>query len=153
MGYFLQAFISKSGDVVHFAEAFDRSIVIEIGQGLSMIPMTASLFDQIDKASGSQCIEGFDFMTESVETSILKFIGNTRFSYIEAEYHGGQGGQTGITWMFNKRQHIFPFGQDAINLTLRSYGVVANRNQDEFDTLGLGLFRDTDDWVDNYKTN
>ncbi len=154
MGYFLQAFICKSNDAVCVADAFDKAIVIEIGQGLSMIPMTASLFDQIDNASGSNCIEGFDYITEKVEANILARIGDRRLSYVEAEYHGGQGGQIGVTWIYNKRQLILPFGPDTINLVLRSYGVIVkDKEHDEFDTLGLGLYRDTEDWVNNAGNN
>ena len=48
MGYFLQAFICKQSDTNIFIENFDKAKKVVIGQGLSLIPMTEELFDQIN---------------------------------------------------------------------------------------------------------
>jgi hypothetical protein len=69
-------------------------------------------------------------------------------AYIEAEYFGGEGGQSGIIWKDGKRTAEFAYRQEVINNVLRYFGIIANENQDEFDTLGLGRHRNTRDWME-----
>ena len=38
--------------------------------------------------------------------------------------------------------------QDVINEVLRMYGVSKNRSRDEFDAVGLGRHRSTEDWIE-----
>jgi hypothetical protein len=45
----------------------------------------------------------------------------------------------------NKRLSVFPESQDAINKVLQFLGVTAGKRKDEFDTVGLGKYRDKED--------
>ena len=147
MGYYLEAFICKTADFELLSNAFDKALKVEVGQGLSLIPMTEELFDQINSFSPSNAIDRFQYLTEEVESRILSAIGSKHFSYVEAEYHGGQGGQIGIIWKEGRRQQLLAYGQDRINQVLRYFGIVANVGQDEFSTCGFGLHRHTSEWV------
>lgn len=89
------------------------------------------------------------FLTEWVEQRALQVMGNIQFAYIEAEYCGGQGGQTGIIWSNGERAQMIPFGPNAINTVLEYLGVVPDKNFDAFDTIGLGKYRRIEDWLDN----
>jgi hypothetical protein len=151
MAYLLQAFICKSIDTDCLTKQFDKAIKVDIGQELSLIPMTEELFDQINELEISESIDGFTYLTETVEKKILLNIRERQFSYVEADYFGGQGGQIAITWQDRKRQNIFSYGQGRINQVLKLFGVIANKGQDEFDTLGLGLHRETNDWLETQK--
>jgi len=67
--------------------------------------------------------------------------------YIVAEYFGGCGDQFSIIW--SDGEIVFgPLRQpDAINQALRRFGVNADQGKDEFDSVGLGRHRHTDQWV------
>jgi hypothetical protein len=149
MGYYLQAFICRQSDKNVLTENFDKASSVAIGHGLALIPMTEELFDQINNRTLSSSVDKFEYMTENVEQKILGAIGDRKFAYVEAEYFGGEGGQIGIIWNNHKRQELLAFGQDKINHVLRDFGVIANQNQDEFLTVGLGLHRNTGDWIEN----
>jgi len=145
--YYLQAFICKTIDADCLIKMFDKAVKVDIEQNLSLIPMTEDLFDQINEFSDTVSIDSFEYLTEHIENKILLVIRERKFSYIEAEYFGGEGGQIAIIWQNNKRQKIFSYGQDRINQVLKSFGVIANKGQDEFDTLGLGRHRTTNQWL------
>jgi len=86
-------------------------------------------------------------LTENIESKILSAIENKQFAYVEAEYHGGQGGQMAIIWRDHKRYQLLTFDHGRINEVLKYFGVIANMPQDEFLTVGLGLHRDTIEWI------
>ena len=89
--------------------------------------------------------------------------------YLHAEITGGTGTQGSVGWRDGadrlrsgahgqhrgrSRDHEYLLAehitQGAINRALRHLGVRAAATAvDEFDTVGLGLHRDTDDWVDD----
>ena len=149
MGYFLQAFICKQADTNIFTNNFDKAKKIEIGQGLSLIPMTEELFDQINNFVVSNSVDKFEYLTDNIETKILHLIDDKKFAYVEAEYFGGEGGQMAIIWENNKREKFLEFGQDKINEVLKDFGAIAEKGHDEFLTLGFGLRRNTREWLEN----
>jgi hypothetical protein len=78
----------------------------------------------------------------------LSVIGNRSIAYIEAEYFGGNGSQKAIIWKDNKRLSVFPDSRDAINKILQILSVTPDKRKDEFDTVGLGRYRDMEEWVE-----
>ena len=148
MGYYLKAFIGKTVDLENIAKSFSSASVVKLDQGLSIVPMTEDLFDQMNNMTASGNINSFEFLTLNIETETLKCIGYNCCAYVEAEYFGGEGGQSGVIWKDGKRSVEFGYGQGIINKVLNFFGVVANKDLDEFDTLGLGRYRNTSEWVD-----
>ena len=146
MGYYLQAFICEEMHSDQFQVNFEKVKVVKLGQGICLIPMTEELFDEINRDYPSPGIEKFVYLTEYIEERMLSVVGDIRFAYIEAEYHGGQGGQTGIIWSLKKREMFLPFGDEKINEVLRKFGAKAKVDMDEFLTLGFGMRRDTSEW-------
>lgn len=87
--------------------------------------------------------------------------------YIEAEYHGGTGAQTSTKFFEGKKIEETILDNEAINIGLKWLGVKAetpppetiwsrlfsskHRFTDEFDTIGLGRFRSTEDWISHSK--
>ena len=149
MGYYLQTFICKQEDANLFTFNFDKAKKVEIGQGISLIPMTAELFDQINDFVESNSVDKFEYLTDNIEIKILQIIDNKKIAYVEAEYFGGQGGQIAIIWKDNKRNKQFEFGENKINELLKDFGVIAEKGQDEFLTLGFGIHRHTREWLEN----
>jgi hypothetical protein len=149
MGYYLKAFICKQADTNIFTDNFDKAKDIEIGQELSLIPMTEELFDQINNLVVSNSVDKFEYLTDNIETKILQLIGDKKIAYVEAEYFGGQGGQIAIIWNNRKRQSFFEYGQECINKVLKDFGIKTKFFKDEFDTLNLGQHRNTIDWIED----
>lgn len=81
-------------------------------------------------------------------------------AYVETDYCGGIGSQSAVLWRagsvvlgpLHSGISVRPgksVGELPINQVLRCIGVVAQKPLDEFDTIGLGLKRSTEDWVDH----
>ena len=68
-------------------------------------------------------------------------------AYIEAEIFGGIGAQAHV--IFDRGAALGPavVSQFAINEALRALGVKASGVFDEFEAVGLGQHRHTDEWL------
>ena len=148
MGYYLHAFICKHADTNALTNHFDKAIKVDIGQGLNLVPLTDELYDQINNFKVSPSVDKFEYLTTNIEQEILSAIGDRKFAYVEAEYFGGNGGQSTIVWNNGKREKLLAFGQNRINQVLIDFGIVASKGQDEFSTLGLDRHRQTKDWIE-----
>lgn len=75
-----------------------------------------------------------------------------RIAHVETSYFGGSGDQSAAVWDGGKK--FFKSGkQDSINQALAILGVVKDKGVDEFDTVGLGLYRANEDWENSFKVN
>jgi hypothetical protein len=147
MGYFLQAFIGRQNDLKPIIDKYHNACSINVGQDIAIVPMTEDLYDEINQMNVSDGVSTFMYLTKSIETEILNLIDAKNIGYIEAEYHGGQGGQTAIIWTDRQRSNVIEYGQGAINSVLKRFGVVTDIGKDEFDTLNFGRYRQTNDWL------
>jgi hypothetical protein len=77
-------------------------------------------------------------------------------AYVEADYSGGVGEQSVEVWDSGKvvLDHLHlaakapvPAAGTPIAQALRRLGVAKGDYHDEFDAVGLGRHRDTDDWL------
>ena len=75
------------------------------------------------------------------------------YALIETDYFGGNGDQVAAVY---RKGHDSPLiaservKHGAINNALRAIGVRARKGADEFDTLGLGRYRNFEDWFARY---
>ncbi len=71
--------------------------------------------------------------------------------FVTAEFWGGQGAQAATLYIDGLPPQPFETGYNAINQALRALGITAEctaeSNKDEFDSLGLGRYRRTEDWL------
>ena len=147
MGYYLQAVICKTGDAEAFMSRFEEVKKVELAQGLSLIPITEELFEQLTDSTESPSIGHFEYLNQKMESELLVCFPKAHFAYIEAEYNGGQGAQEAIIWQNSKRIQVLNSGDGRINQVLQNFGVVASKGYDEFDSLGFGRHRFTEDWL------
>jgi hypothetical protein len=148
MGYFLNAFLGQINNLKRIESKFKKAKVVPLTTEIALIPMTEDLFDEINNYRNENHIEKWELLTTDVENEILKLIGNEKLSYLEVEYFGGEGGQSGIVWKDGKRVFEVSFQQEVVNEILRQFGVVKDKKlRDEFDTVGLGRHRNTEDWI------
>ncbi|HEY7426084.1 MAG TPA: hypothetical protein VH682_17775 [Gemmataceae bacterium] len=74
------------------------------------------------------------------------------FAVIETDYFGGQGGQAAAVYRGDREVMAPAVGAvGPINEALRHLSIRASAGNDEFDTVGLGRFRDFDDLFDSYR--
>lgn len=149
MGYYLSAFIVKTNDLTCFLTSFSNARKIDLDQGISLIPLTEELFDEMNNFSVNESILDFVYLTTQIETGILALLNGRTIAYVEADYFGGQGRQSGVLWKNGKRDATFIYDPKAINKSLVVIGVVADSGKDEFDTLNLGRHRYTSDWIED----
>jgi len=148
MGYYLRAFVGRCDDLKPIAEAYHEAKIIPLDQGISLVPHTEELYDQINNFDSSANLQSFEFLTAKIESEILKVIDHKPIAYVEADYFGGKGGQVGIIWTGGKRIAEFKYGQDVINTVLKHFDVRADKGKDEFATLQFDRHRNTADWLD-----
>src|SRR5262245_29013499 len=129
MGYYLQAFIGRKPGLQSIASNYHHAKIVELEQGIAIIPMTDELYDEINKLMPSENIGRFMFMKINVENEILGLTRGAEIGYIEADYHGSAGGQQAILWKDNTRIRLFEFDQDAINSVLQYFEVVKDEGK------------------------
>lgn len=151
MGYILYAFLGKKEAVLPIKQTYSCAQLCDLHEEISIIPMTEELFDEINENQVSPGIQNFALMTTSVEDKIVALVGKNTVAYIEAEYHGGYGGQSGLLWTNKERVYLQMFSTGVINEILRRMGMKAKNKWDEFDTVGLGNHRNTEDWIKQTK--
>ena len=149
MGYTLQAFITKKSNHKNLIDFYTNATMVDIGQELCLIPFTKELFDEINKLTKSKPIGKFDYLTENIEIELLKQVGDIKIAYIEADYFGGEGGQIALIWEEQKRIYLSEWGDWEINKVLKDFGVIRKDGKDEFDTVGLGENRSTQEWLND----
>lgn len=148
MGYVLYAFIGKKEVLIKLQGKYSQVKICNLQQNISLIPMTGELYDEINNFISSDDINSFAYLTTNVEKEVLQVIEDSPLAYIEAEYFGSNGGQRGIIWKENQRHSILSYSHEAINKVLQFLGVSAQKRRDEFDTIGLGRFREMEEWIE-----
>jgi hypothetical protein len=142
MGYYLQAFIGKADALGKHTSEFQHAHLVSLPQGLAMIPLTDDLHDEIggdDVGSGK--------LTSVGEQWAQRISSLAPVAYVEAEFFGGDGEQSAFVWSDGSRVLGPIDSQHAINEALRFLGVQIGNAHDEFDAVGLGRHRDTNDWI------
>lgn len=150
MSYQLRAAI---GDAGLLGQAFGPGTVVRLPGGLGLVPLPAS--DDTDR------VGRFYGLSTSLRERLIAASASGPIAYVEAEFFGGVGTQSGIAWS-NGSAILGPLHTQnkddeepgyttssdlAINEVLRLLGVQPDPDRDEFDTLGLGRFRETSDWI------
>ena len=146
MGYYLKAFIGRSDDLKMVKNKFKNARTVSLTDEIALIPFTAELFDEVNNYRSNNGIGNYEFLTTDVEREILLVMGDRLFSYVEVEYFGGLGRQSGMIWQGGKRIWERELEQEVVNEILRNFGIVRSKSNDEFDTVGLGRKRNTEDW-------
>lgn len=142
MGYFIQAIIGKADALSKHTSEFQHAQLVLLPQGMAMIPLTDDLHDEI---GGGDL--GFVKLTSVGEQWAMNISSLAPVAYIEAEFFGGDGGQSALVWS-NASRVLGPINsRRAINQALQFLGVQIGNSKDEFDAVGLGKHRDTHDWI------
>ncbi|MFI7122933.1 hypothetical protein [Amycolatopsis sp. NPDC049868] len=133
--YRLQAVIVTESARSRLLDSLEGARLVPLGQNLSLMPVTEARFDIGPLA---ECSE------------------HGAVAYVEAEYFGGAGTQSAQVWERGETVlgplHVGeddprPADGSPISQALRRLGVLKGDYFDEFDAVGLGRYRNTDDWL------
>jgi hypothetical protein len=155
MSYDLQAVIADEEVLRIATRHLPAARLASIGQGLSLMPMTDSLFETVAASSGAGVL-GFRRFPEGFEKTLAGWSAGGPVAYVEAEYFGGVGEQRAAVWdggtialapLHVDEGEPFPSAGSPVSQALRRLGVVAGAGEDEFSAVGLGRHRHNEAWI------
>ena len=147
MAHFVTGFITKT-DYIHQICSESSSLrSVSLEQGFSLFPLTDKLLDNL-RIPRSKGLDDFNKLPTELTDLLAKLSVICPLLYFETEYFGGDGNQLAV--VFENGKMIFDPAQDVvgpINEGLCLLGVEKKANSDEFDSIGLGENRSTDEWL------
>jgi hypothetical protein len=153
--YCLEAVVATEPVLRELAAGVPEARVVLLGQHLSLLPMTDAPFDAVTVA-GAPELDGFWKAHAGLGRLLAACSATGPAAYVEADYFGGTGTQSAQVWDVGKvalgplhkgEQEKFAAGGSPISQALRRLGVTKGDHVDEFDAVGLGRHRRTDDWL------
>ena len=148
MGYYLKGILTDGTISSKITDKYSEAKKINLCDELYLLPMTDELFDEINCFTKSQSIGRFELFNDQIKSLLIELSEYGYIAYIEAEYFGGQGGQSSVVFMDRSLVYFSEYSKNAINNTLKLFEVKRIRDLDEFDSVGLGRHRYVEDWVE-----
>jgi hypothetical protein len=153
--YCLQAVIAAESVLRELAATVAKARIVPLGQHLSLLPMTDAQLKAVT-AAGAPKLDGFWKAPAGFSRVLATCSATGPLAYIEADCFGGTGIQAAQVWDAGKvilgPLHLaegepLPATGSPISQALRRLGATKGNHIDEFDAVGLGRHRDTDDWL------
>lgn len=169
MGHFLQAFVGRETELSECLSGTNAAKIVLLRKGWAIVPLTSTLREFVHSQNPEEASllrPTFGSLTNAIGGWAERVFANHAVAYIETEYHGGVGSQRALVWkggcivvgpvehddertQLPRRRRLFvgsrpDLTQLPINSALRFLGVTADDAKDEFDTIQLGTFRETD---------
>lgn len=148
MGHQISGFVGQNTLLEGFSRSNQLHLPIPIGDELSFLPLSEDHLDKLFPEQGD-----FDptmtYLSESLKEAISELSHSSQIAYIETEYFGGLGAQGATVFKDGKCIYGPMAAPDGpISEALRLLGVrKSSADTDEFDTVGLGRYRDNEDWI------
>ena len=147
MAYLIQAFVSSSKN----PNLLKLSIpCFSLAQDFVLVPTNKVIREKFE-ISALPLLEGNNNNLTVLCNFGFSLSGGAKVAYSEAELFGGGGMQASMVFENGKIIPDAIVSKNAINLALQYLGVAKASSPDEFDALGLGKYRNTEQWIDNSK--
>jgi hypothetical protein len=150
VAYYLHAIVGRLAVLERQRHRYSSAHVVPLTHGFAVIPLTSALRRELDPTAQDV---GWDSSAMDEDRGQLiawleDISRDGAVAYIEALFHGNAGSQEAMVWMDGEVPLSSRASSGSINEALRFLGVPVDPSQaDEFDTLGLGRYRRTDQWV------
>lgn len=148
MAYSFCGFIGPKSPLHNFAKRFSNARLIGLPQDLFVIPLLDSLAEEIYRSESPEIIDGFEYLNKEMVSLASSVSQDGPMAYAEVFLSAGEGDQAAVIWEKGRQTQMI-CGREVINSVLRQLGVAANKGQDEFLTMGFGLRRFTEDWLED----
>jgi hypothetical protein len=174
MGHIIGGFIALEKELTELVADYNLAHVVPLKQEFAFVPVSDDLCAQLFE--GKQFLadmndERFRCLSSKLFQIGRWFSKKTPIAYIETDYYGGTGFQCAVAWKDGEiefyptvagREEGFQMDRKTlkpINDALSKIGVqiyltedldaddMDEFTKDEFDKLGLGNYRDNDDWI------
>ena len=146
MAYTLQALITEEAAARMASPA--AAFVVSLPQGKAMIPLSGPMREMHGIPFLPLTDEGHEDVPKSIADIVFPMAKIANVAYVEAEFFGGNGTQACVTWGPTSTASQVFVDTHAINKALQFLGVRKGDHHDEFDAMGLGRHRSTEDWED-----
>ena len=158
--YTLEAILGRETMLLNSTEGFSNIKLVQLPQDIYMIPMVSVLLQELEiryqggskvtnpetqQFSKSLFHPTFERLIFGVDQFARHLSRHGLVAYVEATFIGGYGGHA--TMLFKHGERVEPPG-DNINTILKLLGVICTQD-DEFNTIGLGKYRSTKQWMQN----
>ncbi len=137
--YELEAIIGRREEFEDLLRSENIAFPCEIDGGLVLVPMTEGLLAHLELGGGIDYNGG----EEAINKWATQFSKGRTLAYVTATMSGNLGGQRCWVW----RDGEMLLAKCDINAVLKSLGVVRGERMDEFDSIGLGRHRKTEEWA------
>jgi len=149
MAYELQAAIACMELLRPVTAEISQARIVPLRQGFGLLPIGDALSKALTDPAAEKMPE-FWALPKGFERTLAEWSRRGRVAYVEAEFFGGNGGQVAAVWeggklVFGPTEDDTPLSP--ISQALRRMGATAPGGGDEFDALGLGRERLTEDWL------
>jgi hypothetical protein len=159
--YTLEAILARQSTLRDAVVGFVNVKLVQLPQGIYMIPVVGTLLQELEiryqggtkviypewqQFSESLFHPKFERLIVGVDQLARHLSHHGLVAYVEATFTGGYGGHATMLWEQGER--IEPPGDD-INTVLKRLGVICAPGLDEFDTVGLGRYRSTKQWLES----
>ena len=134
--------------------------MVELPQGYGLLPITSEVSGRLGGADVKPFGDVFWFLSGGIEALARRISLAGAVAYLEAEIFGGTGTQAMVLWcggevclgpavtLFTSEvPDRLSSPQWAFNQAFRQLGADRDGAFDEFEALGLGRWRHTEDWV------
>lgn len=143
MAHIIRAFIGRSNIVRRLASDWLEEVIL-LPQDFTMLFLTDKLFDDIteltDLEDSFNC-SAFECFTTAIAKVMEEHSFQASLAYIETEYFGGIGSQSGVLFVDGRIEIEPERSEDIINRILQRLGVYKEAGKDEFDSISLGHYR------------
>jgi hypothetical protein len=155
VGYYGTGFIIAREGSRQGREAHSSLRAVPLEKGV-VLPLTQEIVDSIVTANQFEPLPQFQYLNESLSAFLAKISRLCPVLYFETEYFRGMGAQTAMVFetgnvVFGPRTHSSDDGKSGltpVSEPLRVFGVKKPPHHfDEFDCVGLGRYRDHEDWL------
>lgn len=145
MAHTLQAIIAKSGA---FSFPLPQVLrVVRLDGGIDMIPLSTQALKVLGITFCPLTAEREEELPQTLLGLCEQLSKQCVLAYIETEFFGGAGTQGHAFFSEGKAVGRPVVSDSAINDALRYLGVAKGETHDEFESVGLGQHRDTNEWV------
>jgi hypothetical protein len=129
----------------------EHLVTIALTDVLKIVPLTARARKYYDVPFLPLRGDWEEVLPESIALLCSELSTHGLIAYVEADFFGGTGQQAHALFKDGVALGSPVVAADAINQALKHLGVLPGRHHDEFAAVGLGRFRDVDDWATDAK--